>query len=212
MVKVKICGVQDPDMAAYAMECGADWVGVVLVGASPRCVSADMRRTLAREIGPLRSVALVIQPRAEDAGTLAHEGFGVIQLHGNETPGEAAALKSATGERPVEVWKAVGIGAPGDLAEARRFWTADRLLLDARPPEGATRTGGHGAVFDWSLLADWTPARPWLLAGGLTPDNVAEAIARTGADAVDVSSGVESAPGVKDKVRIRDFIAAAKGL
>jgi phosphoribosylanthranilate isomerase len=132
----------------------------------------------------------------------------VLQLHGTETPGRVAELKALTG---AEVWKALGVREAADLAHAARFTAADRLLIDAKPPEGTAIAGGHGAAFDWTLLKGWTPPRPWLLAGGLTPENVAAAILETGAGAVDVSSGVERSRGLKDKDLVRAFLRAAKG-
>ena len=215
MASVKICGVMDPDMAAHAMECGADWVGVVLVGISPRCVHADIRGDIAKAVGRDRVVALTINRSPEELAEIAADGFGIMQLHGNETPREIAAIRARldldAGD-PVALWKARGVGKREDLDKFGGYWLADRLLVDAKPPEGSAQTGGHGVPFDWSLLEGWTAPKPWLLAGGLTPDNVAEAIRRTGATAVDVSSGVESARGVKDRALIRDFIQAAKAI
>ena len=132
----------------------------------------------------------------------------VLQLHGNETPEEVRRLRGAV-KQDVEIWKAMAVTSADDLSRAAEYEAADRILLDAKPPKGATRTGGFGAPFDWSILESWRAPKPWILSGGLTPDTVAKAIAQTGAAAVDVSSGVESAPGVKDPARIRAFIEAA---
>ena len=134
-------------------------------------------------------------------------GIRVLQLHGRETPERVAEIRTRTG---CEVWKAFGVETAGDLTGAGAFSAADRLLIDAKPPKDADRTGGHGQAFDWSILKDWTAPKPWILAGGLTPENVAGAIAATGAPAVDVSSGVERLRGLKDKELVRAFLRAAK--
>jgi phosphoribosylanthranilate isomerase len=131
----------------------------------------------------------------------------VIQLHGKETPATAAQIQAAHG---LPVWKAIGVRKTADLDAARQYQGLARILYDAKPPEGADLPGGTGLRIDWSLMANYRHAMPWILAGGLDPRNVAEAIAVTGADFVDVSSGVESAPGVKDAGKIAAFCAAAR--
>jgi len=209
MVSVKICGVTDPDMAAFSLDCGADWIGVVCVAASPRFVPPLSRADIAAAAGARRAVALLVDPTDAEIGQVARAGFGIVQLHGGERPARVADI---AGRFDLEVWKALGVAGPDDLLAASAFGDAHRLLVDAKPPAGATRSGGHGATFDWALLEGWTAPKPWLLAGGLNPDNVAEAIQVTGAKAVDVSSGVESARGVKDRALIRDFIQAAKAI
>ncbi len=219
MTAVKICGLKTPEMVRHAAACGADWVGFVLAPASPRNVLGEGPGrfdlfidlvSAAREAG-VKSVALVADADAPTltalSGTKQPDAF---QFHGSEAPEFIDAL-AADLAPSIEVWKALPVSSPVDLKRAGDYKAADRLLLDARPPKGAARTGGHGAAFDWSILEGWRAPKPWLLAGGLTPENVAGAIARTRAPAVDVSSGVESAPGVKDAGRISDFIRAAKG-
>ncbi|RIJ24010.1 phosphoribosylanthranilate isomerase [Henriciella barbarensis] len=219
MADVKICGISDADMVKVAAEAGADWVGFVLVPQSPRNVLGSTASRfelvidllLAAATNNVRSVVLVSDPEPAIlrgvGGTVMPD---VFQLHGKESP-EFVANFRASLPSSVEVWKAVGVSSREDLEEAARLYrSADRLLIDAKPPEGADRTGGHGAAFDWSILQDWAPATPWLLAGGLTPHNVAGAIKATGAPAVDVSSGVERQRGIKDADLVRAFIAAAK--
>ncbi|MGD2133626.1 MAG: phosphoribosylanthranilate isomerase [Maricaulaceae bacterium] len=203
MTFVKICGLTDARSVDAALEAGADAVGFVIHESSPRYVSpADAARLAVPARGRALITALVIAPddarAAEIADALAPD---VFQLYDG-------ALSADT-RRGRELWRAYSVRAREDLPDAVE--DADRLLLDAPPPAGAKRSGGGwGATFDWSLLAGWAAPKPWILAGGLTPENVAEAIEVTGATAVDVSSGVESSPGVKDIAKIRDFIQAAK--
>lgn len=209
MVKVKICGLCDPETVALAAGAGADWIGLVFVAASPRAVTPADTPALIAAAGPAVPVALMSDPDDRLVGTVAGLGLPVLQLHGRETPERVAAIRAMTG---CEVWKAVGVSTREDLDAAARFDAAERLLLDAKPPAGAARSGGHGAAFDWAVLAGWQAPKPWLLAGGLTPQTVAGAIAATGAEAVDVSSGVEVRQGVKDADLIRRFVAAAKAV
>lgn len=208
MAKVKICGLKEPVALRAAVEAGADWVGFVFVEKSPRCVSLSAAQELLRQTGESEPVALLVDPGDDLIDQVCALGFETLQLHGAETVDRLVDIKRRTG---AEVWKAIGVATQTDLARAARFDVADRLLVDARPPKGAVRTGGHGRRFDWSILDGWTSPRPWLLAGGLSPDNAAEAIAATNAPALDVSSGVEAAPGVKDAALIRSFIEAARG-
>lgn len=217
MVDVKVCGISDEATLGVAADSGARWAGFVLHPDSPRNVLdagpdplARLRALVgeARRLG-LQSVILMVDPRLEQVAAVAAMAPDAIQFHGRE---DAAFLNAARGLMPagMAIWKAVGIAGPDDLPGPQDFPPADRLLLDARPPAGAGRTGGHGVAFDWSILAGWAAPRPWLLAGGLKPDNVAEALRVSGAPALDVSSGVESAPGVKDPDRVRAFMRAAK--
>ncbi len=208
MAHVKICGLTDPDIVAFAASAGADWIGFMFPAASPRCISLDQAARLMGLTGTAKPVAVLADPDDAEVMAVAELGFAVLQLHGQETPARLATIKRMTG---CEVWKAIGVAAQGDLAQAEDYACADRLLIDAKPPEGAPRTGGHGRAIDWRVLAGWRPPKPWLLAGGLTPDNVAEAIRLTGAPAVDVSSGVERAPRIKDAELIGAFVRAAKG-
>ena len=208
MTLTKICGLTDPDMVSFAAGEGADWIGINFIPASPRYVRREAAAALLGAMGAARAVALLADPSVEDVMETAALGFPVLQLHGGETPARVAEIRAMTG---LEIWKAAGIRGADDLAQAASFEAADRLLLDAKAPEGSGQGGGHGAVFDWALLKGWTAPKPWLLAGGLTPLNVAEAIRATGAAAVDVSSGVERERGVKDKELVRAFLRAAKG-
>jgi len=207
MVMVKICGLKDPDLVAFAAREGADWIGLMFP-VSPRQVTLAAAETLLLSAGKAVPVAVLLDPADAEVRAVAALGFPVLQLHGSETPERVAEIKAMTG---VEVWKVLGVRSAADLAQARDYGAADRLLLDAKPPEGDAQKGGHGAAFDWSLLKGWTSPKPWLLAGGLTPENVAGAIRQTAAPAVDVSSGVERIRGLKDRELVRAFIHAAKG-
>lgn len=207
-VQVKICGFTEPDTLRVAAGAGADWIGLNFFPASPRYVTPAAAASLLMHAGEAIPVALMAD--ADDAliDEIAGVGFPVLQLHGAESPERVAEIKARTG---LEVWKALGISTSDDIARAETYaGAADRLLLDAKPPKGADLPGGRGEVFDWSLLKAWRPPLSWLLAGGLTPDNVASAITATGARAVDVASGVEVTRGLKSAQRIRDFISAAK--
>jgi phosphoribosylanthranilate isomerase len=204
-VGVKICGIRTAVAFDTAVAAGADWLGFNFFPPSPRFVTpAEAAALSARHPGgPLR-VGLFVDPDpALVAATLAIMPLDILQLHAPAAT--AAAFRARFG---LPVWRAVGMGDAADLP--RGADGADALLLDAKPPADATRPGGNALVFDWSVLRGWTAPAPWLLAGGLTPDNVAAAIAATGARAVDVSSGVESAPGRKDADLIRRFLHAAK--
>ncbi len=204
--RVKICGINSEAAFDAAVAAGADWLGFVFFPPSPRAVSAERAAELSARApgGPLRVGLFVAPLLAEIAAVLAAFRLDILQIHGSAA--EARAIRAAFG-RPV--WRAVGIGAAADLPVDAEG--ADALLLDASPPRGATRPGGNAQPFDWTLLRGWRAPAPWLLAGGLTPENVAAAITATGAAAVDVSSGVERRPGEKDPALIRAFIAAARG-
>ena len=208
MVKVKICGVKDPDMVAFAAREGADWIGFNFVPQSPRYVTPEAAATLMLGLGKAVPVALLAD--ADDALVIKVPRLvlPVIQLHGQEPPERADEVKTLTGR---DIWKAFGVRERSDLGQIRPFTAIDGLLVDAKAPDGAGMTGGHGAPFDWSILEGWSAPKPWLLAGGLTPENVAEAIQATGAPGVDVSSGVERIRGLKDRELVRAFIRAAKG-
>jgi len=207
---VKICGLSTPETLDAALAAGADMVGFVFFPRSPRHVGFEAARALgARARGRAKIVALTVD--ADDA-LLADIGAAlgpdVLQLHGGETPERVAAIGARFGRRTM---KAIGVAAPEDLASAAAYdGPADLLLIDAKPPKGAVLPGGNGLPFDWRLARGFRPNRPWLLSGGLGPMNVAEAIRATGAGGVDVSSGVESAPGVKDPLKIAAFVAAAR--
>lgn len=210
-VRCKICGLRTAADVEAAAAAGAGYIGLVFFAKSPRNVSVAQARALALEapLG-LAKVGLVVD--ADDAtldAILAEVPLDMLQLHGHESPARVAEVRARYG---LPVMKAVGVAEAADLAAIADYEAvADQILLDAKAPKGAALPGGNGLAFDWQLIAgrDWR--RPWMLAGGLTPFNVAEAVRRTGAVQVDVSSGVESAPGVKDAALIRAFIAAAQG-
>ncbi|MFZ4410225.1 MAG: phosphoribosylanthranilate isomerase [Paracraurococcus sp.] len=210
MTRVKICGVNDAAGFDAAVAAGADLIGFVFFPPSPRAVTpAEAAALSARADGGPERVGLFVDP--DDAlleAVLAALSLDVIQLHGEETPARAAAIRARFG---LPVMKALGVAVPADLdALAGYAPVVDRFLLDAKPPPGAALPGGNAAAFDWRLVAGAAIPRPWLLAGGLTPDNVAEALRQSGAPGVDVSSGVERARGVKDPARIAAFVAAAR--
>lgn len=205
LAKVKICGINGVEALSAAAAAGADWVGFVFFPRSPRYVTPDRAAELsaAHPGGPAR-VGLFVEPADADvAAALGAVRLDVLQVHAS--PARAAALRARFG---VPVWSVIAVATDADLPQAAPG--IDGLLLDAKAPAGATRPGGNAQSFDWSLLHGWRAPTQWLLAGGLTPANVAEAIRVAGAPAVDVSSGVELAPGVKDPALIRAFVAAAK--
>jgi phosphoribosylanthranilate isomerase len=208
-MRVKICGLRSRGDAVAAAASGASYVGLVFFPRSPRHMTLADARWVA-EGTPETVVRVALTVDADDAeleAILATVPLDLLQLHGAETPERVAAVRARFG---LPVMKAVGVADEADLAALAAFTeVADQVLVDARPPEGAERPGGHGLAFDWRLLRRHRWAGPWMLAGGLTPDNVAEAVRLTGASQVDVSSGVERAPGIKDRDRIAAFIAAA---
>lgn len=208
--RVKICGLTRPEDVAAAVDAGAAYLGFVFFARSPRHLEIDRARALALDVPPgVARVALTVD--ADDAtldAITAAVPVDLLQLHGHETPARVAAIRARYG---LPVIKAVGVAGPDDLpALDTMAGVADQILVDARPPPGAALPGGNGLAFDWQLIAGRRWPVPWLLAGGLTPDSVGTAIACTGARQVDVSSGVESAPGVKDARRIAAFVAAAQ--
>jgi phosphoribosylanthranilate isomerase len=209
-VQVKICGITTGDAADAAVKARADFVGLNFHRNSPRYLDPYRATALsARLKGRVRLVALLADASDEEiAGVVTVVQPDFLQLHGREMPARVAAVKSRFG---VSVIKSFPIAEAGDFAVVASYNdVADLFLFDARAPESATRPGGHGAAFDWQLLGGRTFARPWLLAGGLNPENVARAIRTSSAIGVDVSSGVESAPGIKSPDLIRAFVEAAR--
>lgn len=209
MTAVKICGLTSLDAVSAAVEAGARFIGFVFFPKSPRHVSVEQAAALAVEVPfGVMKVGLFVNPT--DAAldeVLAQVPLDMIQLHGTETPARVQEVRARTG---LPVMKAVGISGPQDLDALWDYGlVADMLLVDAKPPKDADLPGGNGLAFDWRLLVGRRWLKPWMLAGGLTPENVAEAVRLTGAQAVDVSSGVETAPGQKNTALIRDFVAAA---
>ncbi len=207
--KVKICGLRTEAALDAALEGGADYVGFVFFAPSPRNVAPEAAAALtAKARGRATIVALLVDP--DDAlieSVVASVAPEMLQLHGEESPERVREIRRRWG-RPV--MKAIKVQTAEDAAAALRYPDAALILFDARPPAGATRPGGHGAAFDWHVLDGIKDKVPFMLSGGLTPENVAEAIYSTGAAAVDVSSGVESRPGEKDPELIRRFLRAAK--
>ena len=207
---VKICGLKTPDALDAALEAGADMVGFVFFPPSPRHLSLDTARELARQVKQ-RATRVALTVDADDRtleGIVAALAPDILQLHGHETPGRVSEIKRKFGR---EVMKALPVERASDLATLPDYAAvADRILFDARAPKGATRPGGLGATFDWHVLEKLDLTLPFMVSGGLHADNVAEAISVTRAGGVDVSSGVERAPGIKDPELIRAFIRAAR--
>jgi len=210
MTPAKICGLTTPETLDAALAGGAAFVGAVVFPKSPRHIDPLHAATLfERARGKAKVVAVTVD--ADDAlltGIALILKPDLIQLHGSETPARAERVRTLTG---AGIIKALPIRAHEDFAEAEGWEPfVDHLMFDARPPEGSDLPGGVGARFDWTLLADRAFRRPWFVAGGLTPDNVADAIRISGAPMVDVSSGVETSPGVKDPDLIAAFLEAAR--
>ncbi|MFT5067124.1 MAG: phosphoribosylanthranilate isomerase [Yoonia sp.] len=208
--RVKICGLRDRAGLTACVDAGANYIGLVFFEKSPRFVTLDAAAdlALAAPVG-MAKVGLVVNPDNTmlDA-LLAKVPLDIIQLHGAETPARVAEVRARYG---LPVMKAVGVAGPEDLPQLDAYsLVADQILVDAKPPRDATLPGGNGHTFDWGLIAGRLWTVPWMLAGGLTVNNVADAIARTGARQIDLSSGVESAPGVKDPALIAQFVAAAR--
>lgn len=208
---VKICGLKTPDTLAAALEAGADMVGFVFFPKSPRHIDLATAETLGQQAdGRALKVALTVD--ADDAtlaAIIAALHPDLLQLHGHETPERVAAIRARFG---LPVMKAIGVAKADDLKDVAAFAAvADRLLFDAKPPKDAAHPGGNGLAFDWSLITGLDLSIPSMVSGGLDPANVAEALRRTGASGVDVSSGVETAPGQKDPAKITAFVTAAKG-
>jgi phosphoribosylanthranilate isomerase len=207
---VKICGLSTPEALDVALDAGADMVGFVFFAPSPRHVAFDTARALGQRVrGRAQKVALSVD--ADDAlldAVVEALRPDLLQLHGKEPPARIAVLRRRFG---LPVMKAIAVATRADLAAVATYKTsADRLLFDARAPREATRPGGLGKAFDWRLLENLDPGLLFMLSGGLDADNVGEALRITGAPGVDVSSGVERAPGEKDPDKIRAFIRAAR--
>ena len=209
--RVKICGLSEAGDVAAAAEAGAQYVGFVFFEKSPRNVSLEVAQALAvgAPVG-LAKVALTVNASDDELDAIvAQVPLDMLQLHGSESPERVSEVKARYG---LPVMKAVGVAEASDLASIDAYEdVADQLLIDAKPPKGAALPGGNGLAFDWNLLTGRSWSKPWMLAGGLTADNVQRAMNLTGARQVDLSSAVESAPGVKDAALIEQFVAAAKG-
>jgi phosphoribosylanthranilate isomerase len=207
-VKVKICGLSEERSLTAAIDAGAAYVGFVFFRRSPRFVDADTAAALVAKVPrDVTAVGLFVDPADSDLDTiLARVPLGMVQLHGKEASERVAAIKKRTG---LAVMKAIGVATAADVVRASAYdRVADMLLLDAKAPPNASRPGGNAVAFEWGLARSYTGRRPWMLAGGLTSKNVAQAIAQSGAGIVDVSSGVETRPGVKSPAKIRAFLTA----
>ncbi|RKF16469.1 phosphoribosylanthranilate isomerase [Roseovarius spongiae] len=210
-IRIKMCGLTRPNDIADAVRAGAGYVGFNFFARSPRYIAPEIARALALETPEgVAKVSLTVD--ADDAALDALTAvvpLDMLQLHGSESPERVAAIKARYG---LPVMKVIGISDTADLALIDAYaLVADQLLVDAKPPKGADRPGGNATAFDWGLIAGRRWSVPWMLAGGLTPANVAEAIRATGARQLDVASGIESAPGVKDAALMQEFAGAARG-
>lgn len=212
IARVKICGLSTPETVDASVSAGAAYLGFNFISRSPRFVSFEAAPALAARV-PSSVLKVALSLDADDAAFDAMVKAirpDILQLHGAEPPERLLALKARYG---IPLMKAIGVAEPGDPETGDIYReSADLLLFDAKPPKSMAGAlpGGNGLVFDWSLIAGHRPDMPWMLSGGLTAENVAEAIRITGAEAVDVSSGVETAPGQKSPELIEAFIRAAK--
>lgn len=209
--EVKICGLRDRETLDAALDAGADHVGFVFFEKSPRNLTLEEGAALVRHAeGSATRVVLVVNPSDAELDRIMDKvAPDAVQFHGSESPDFLMAFHARHPD--TEIWKAIPVSTQEDLGALALYLSiTDRILFDAKPPKGADRPGGHGKAFDWALLRDLDPELGFMLSGGLDPDNVADALRLTHASAVDVSSGVESAPGVKDIGKIRAFIAAAR--
>ena len=206
---IKICGIRTTEMLETAIEAGADMVGFMHFPRSPRFVDIDVAGQLISEArGRVETAVVLVNPDNTLVAQVAALGPDWIQLHGQESPHRVEAIRAEAG---LSILKVIAIGSAEDVATIPGFVdVADRLLLDAKPPKHADRPGGLGVTFDWDLLKALDPELPFMLSGGLTPDSVGRAIKQVRPFGVDVSSGVETAPGVKDAGLIRAFIEAAR--
>ncbi|MBT8155738.1 phosphoribosylanthranilate isomerase [Epibacterium ulvae] len=211
-IRSKICGLKTSQDIQAAADAGAAYIGLNFFSKSPRSVTIEEATALAIDtpVGVCKVALVVDMDDAALDAIVAAVPLDMLQLHGSESPERVAALKARHG---LPVMKVLGISGPEDLERIAVYeQVADQILVDAKAPKGAVLPGGNGVTFDWSILAQkkyWQC--PWMLAGGLNPENVAEAVRRTGARQVDVASGVESAAGVKDPALIRAFVSAARG-
>ena len=211
-VNVTICGLTTVEAVQDTVAAGADYIGLVFFPKSPRNLAFDTAQRLAQQVpSHVKAVALMVNPSDDFLRELLeHVDVDILQLQGSESAERVHEIKELSGK---PVIKALGVSSQDDLATLESYkGLADQILLDAKAPNDADRPGGNGASFDWSLLTDTSIDVPWMLAGGLTIENVKEAITVSHARQVDVSSAVESAPGVKDKEKVRAFIAAAKSV
>lgn len=210
-MRVKICGIKTEETLLTAVNSGVDYIGFVFFEKSPRNISIENAALLAKLVpSSVTKVALTVNAGDVFFDRLLREvSIDMLQLHGQESLERVTSIKEKYGK---PVMKAVGVSDRSDLSKIDAYaMVADQILVDAKPPKDATLQGGNGLPFDWRLITGRNWPIPWMLAGGLTVDNVSEACALTGADQVDLSSGVEIAPGIKDPQKIAAFIKAAKG-
>lgn len=208
----KICGLTDEVAVQTAVKHEADMVGFVFYPASPRNVSAEQAEILLRDVpSGIDRVGLFVDPETDFLDQILGKArLDLLQLHGDETPERCRAISVYFG---LPLIKAIKVSSKADIKAAKDYEdVVDWLMFDARPPQDGALPGGNGVAFDWALLKGVEFKRPWLLAGGLTPDNLPQAVQQSGARAVDVSSGVEASPGKKDPAKIKAFLAAAKRL
>lgn len=206
---IKICGIKTSEILEAAIEAGADMVGFMHFQRSPRHIDIDTLQTLISEArGRVETCVVLVNPDNSLVMEVAALSPDWIQLHGPETPHRCEAIRDEAG---IAILKAVPIGGPEDVAQLAEFAdSADRLLLDAKPPKGADRPGGLGVAFDWDLLKGIDPELSFMLSGGLTPETVAQAVKSVRPFGIDASSGLETAPGQKDAGLIAAFIANAR--
>ncbi len=208
-LKIKICGVKNQETLRWVLEAGADMVGFMHFAKSPRHVEPERIAQLIAKAGDAaHSVVVLVNPDDALVTQVSALKPDFIQLHGSETVARVQSIRGLSGAKIIKV---LPVATADDLSEIGAYHQlADRILLDAKPPKGASRPGGLGEVFDWDLLLELDPAFEFMLSGGLSPDNVAEALGRVAPWGVDISSGVESAPGVKDEALVRAFIHNAR--
>lgn len=211
-VRTKICGLKEPRHVAAAVDAGAAYIGFMFFEKSPRNLSIAQARELVAHV-PAGIARVAVTVDASDAlldQITGVVGVDMLQLHGRETPDRVVQIKERYG---LPVMKAIGVADETDLPALDEYGrVADQLLIDAKPPKNAKLPGGNGLTFDWRLIAGRRWPVPWMLSGGLTPGNVAEAVRLTGARQLDLSSGVETAPGVKSSAMIREFLSAANAV
>ena len=211
-IQTKICGLSTKESVDAAVQGGAAYVGFVFFPPSPRAINPDVLPTLTADVPETVSrVGLFVDPTPEQVRDVVDTGcLDMLQFHGTESPGQVAQFRDRFG---LPVMKAIPISSPEDVGVARTYEVfADKLLFDAKPPKGATRPGGNALSFDWRLIADVDWVLPWVLAGGLNAENLAEAISVSGAGTVDISSGVEDTPGVKNVDQIQRLLKIAAAL
>jgi len=209
-VQTKICGISTPEAVTAALEGGAAFLGFVFFEKSPRNIAPDAAWRLAQPVrGKAQVVALLVDPSDAEVDRVAEAlKPDLIQLHGRETPARTRAVGQRAGAGVIKV---VPVSEAADLDAAREFETVvEHLMFETKPPKDAERPGGHGTPFDWTLMAGRRFQRPWFLAGGLDPWNLTQAVQQSGAPLLDVSSGVERGPGLKDPALIAAFLDAAK--